>query len=183
MTDTEMLCDLLSTLTGETIAADATAETKIAALAKAKGAKAPPAEMSADAIKKLHDRLDTFAAENGKRDVLALVAEAQHAGKKISLKLDRLVAMGAEGAKEYLDSLDAGVVKPGAGNNNNLGEANKGKPGKGDKVTDVFSGEQINLFRRNGCDPEDMLKAHNERVLLSAEEGTAAKNDNVLVAD
>lgn len=181
MTDTEMLCSLLSDLTGETLAADASAETKMAALAKAKGAKAPPAEMNADANKELtalavivtdlKKTVDTFAAKDGERAVMSLIAAAQSAGKKIGLKPERLVLMGAEGAKEYLDTLTAGEVKPDAGSaaNQNLEAANKGKPGKGDKVTDVFSADTLKMWRRNGIDPEDMLKRHNERVALAAE--------------
>lgn len=182
MSDAEMLAELLSALTGETIAPDASPETKAAALAKAKTAMtAKPAEMSAGspdkitalsaAVNELKSKITALAAKDGERSVDLLIAEAQTRGKKIGLSRDRLVAMGAEGAKEYLDSLEAGVVIP-DGRNNPATASPKSK--SGDKPTDVFSADTIAMWKRQGIDPQDMLKRHNER---AAAAGTEAEGD------
>lgn len=180
MTDAQMLADLLSALTGETIAPDASPETKAAALAKAKAAlTAKPAEMSADSkaaitalsaeMKDMKTKLDAFAAAEATRAVDALIAEAQSRGKHIKLPRASLVAMGAEGAKEYLDTLDCGVVVPDGRN-----VPGNAKVKTGDKPTDVFSADTIAMWKRQGIDPQDMLKRHNER---AAAAGTEAEGD------
>lgn len=177
MTDAQMLADLLSLLTGETIAPDATPEAKMAAIAKAKAkasATPAPAEMSADLITRIDAKLDAlektvtaFAAADATREVDSLIMEAQRDGKNIGLKRERLVAMGAEGTREYLGTLTAGVV---TGGGVNATAADAAKQGKADKVTDVFSAEAIAMMKRNGTDPEEMLAEHNRRIAEAAGE-------------
>lgn len=172
MSDAEMLAELLSALTGETIAPDASPETKAAALAKAKTAMtAKPAEMSAGspdkitalsaAVNELKSTVTALAAKDGERSVDLLIADAQTRGKKIGLSRDRLVAMGAEGAKEYLDTLEAGVVIP-DGRNHPATASPKAKTGE--KPADVFSADTIAMWKRQGINADDMLKAHNKRI-------------------
>jgi phage I-like protein len=181
MTDTDMLCELISALTGETVAADASPETKAAAFAKAKAAKpeAPtPEGMSAEAAAKidaLEKRLEKFDARETERDVDALITAATQAGKKIGLKRERLVAMGAEAAGEYLATLEAGQVK--LSNNANVAEAGKGNAAD-PKPADVFSAETLAMFARNGLSPEKALERHKQVTALAAAEKPAAAGDD-----
>jgi len=172
MTDAEMLAELLSALTGETIAPDASPETKAAALAKAKAAAKPAAAaaegMSADLaatltaltadVATLKAEAQTFRASEGERAVDALIAEATGSGKQITLKRERLLALGAEGTREYLAGLTPGVVTPDHRNNPAATAA-----GSATKPAEVFSADLIAMFKRNNIDAEEYAKLHKER--------------------
>lgn len=187
MTDAEMLAELLSALTGETIAPDASPETKAAALAKAKAAAKPAAAaaegMSADVtaalttlsadVAALQRDAAAFRAAEGARAVDALIAEATAAGKKPGLKRDRLIALGAEGTREYLASLEPGVVTPDLRNNPAATAA-----GSATKPADVFSADTLTMWARNGIDADAMFKKWQARQTEApAEPGAAATAD------
>jgi phage I-like protein len=187
MTDSQMLAELITALTGEELPADATTEAKIAACAKAKsGGKLATDNKDKDKdamtaeerklftdltssvtalaaqVTGLKSEVTAFGVKDAEREVDTLIHRATHVDRKqIGLKRERLIVMGAEGTREYLETLPSGVVKTDGGNrqsNNNVKGANTpGKTGK-QTGTDVFGAEAAAMLKRNGMDPDKLAK-------------------------